>query len=304
MIVSRLIGGLGNQMFQYALAKKIALNHDTEVAFDLFLLLDRSSQDTNSVFREFELGVFEIESNIISLEESYVFNGKPSDSIFGKVKNRVSKVFKPLPLVIEKDRGFHPEILKTKNNHCLVGSFQSPHYFADIRTDLLNDFTLKKEFENEDSPYSKLIDDAEVSISVHFRRGDYIDNEYYNEILGELPMTFYEEALNCMVDSYPTANYFLFSDDIEWVKENVTIFPRCTFVENEKSRKGAITDLIQMSKCDHQIISHSTFAWWGGWLNTNNNKKVLAPRRWVSEKYIGDKTIHAVDIIPKDWREL
>lgn len=303
MIVSRLIGGLGNQMFQYALAKKLALKNNTEVYFDLHLLLDHTSKNKNQVNREFDLDIFKFQKKFISKEESIKYNGSETNLIITKILNKLKKIIFPLRVIIEKNRGFNNQILNTQDNYCIVGSFQSPKYFDDIRNDILKDFVFKEELLEKSKQVEKIIND-EITVSVHFRRGDYLANSYYNNIFGGLPMSYYEKAYKIFNIKFPNASYFIFSDDIKWVKNNLSIFKNATFIENSASKKGMATDLFQMTICDHHIISNSTFAWWGAWLNNKNNKYVVAPKMWVNKKYIGDKSIHPTDIIPKNWKTI
>lgn len=303
MIVSRLIGGLGNQMFQYALAKKLAIKNNTEVYFDLYLLLDHSSKKNNQVNRNFDLDIFNFSKRFISKEESNKFNGLKTNSVILKVLIKLKKLIFPLKIIIEKNRGFNMQMLSTKNNYCIVGSFQSPRYFDDIRDEILKDFVFKEEFLEKSKLSEKIIKDK-ITVSVHFRRGDYLANSYYKNIFGELPMSYYEEAYKIFNTKFPNASYFIFSDDIKWVKNNISIFKNATFIENSSSKKGMATDLFQMTICDHHIISNSTFAWWGAWLNNKDKKFVVAPKMWVSKKYFGDKSIHPTDIIPENWKTI
>jgi hypothetical protein len=303
MIVSRLIGGLGNQMFQYALAKKLAIKNNTEVYFDLHLLLDHTSTKKKQVNRNFDLDIFNFSKRFISKDESNKFNGLKTNSVTLKILIKLKKIIFPLKIIIEKNRGFDKQILNTKNNYCIVGSFQSPRYFDDIRNDILRDFIIKEEFIEKSNQSEKIIKNK-ITVSVHFRRGDYLTNNYYKDIFGELPMSYYKEAYKIFNTKFPNASYFIFSDDIKWVKNNISIFKNATFIENSSSKKGMATDLFQMTICDHHIISNSTFAWWGAWLNNKDNKFVVAPKMWVSKKYFGDKSIHPTDIIPENWKTI
>ena len=303
MIVSRLIGGLGNQMFQYALAKKLAIKNNTEVYFDLHLLLDHTSTKKKQVNRNFDLDIFNFSKRFISKDESNKFNGLKTNSVTLKILIKLKKIIFPLKIIIEKNRGFDKQILNTKNNYCIVGSFQSPRYFDDIRNDILRDFIIKEEFIEKSNQSEKIIKNK-ITVSVHFRRGDYLTNNYYKDIFGELPMSYYKEAYKIFNTKFPNASYFIFSDDIKWVKNNISIFKNATFIENSSSKKGMATDLFQMTICDHHIISNSTIAWWGAWLNNKDNKFVVAPKMWVSKKYFGDKSIHPTDIIPENWKTI
>ena len=301
MIVSRLYGGLGNQMFQYALAKHLAIKNDTNVFFDVELLNNHSSENKYAVFRNFDLDIFNFKQQFVSKEVSEKFNGKRNLNLLGKIIQKVKFTMNPPKLIIESGRQFNKEILNTQNNYALVGAFQSPLYFDDVKDEILKDFSIKLDF-IENNFYESIIYGAEVSVSLHVRRGDYVTNKIYNNLLGVQPVDYYVSSIEVLKNQINRElSLFIFSDDINWCKQNLGFLNNVTFVENTNSKKGFATDLFLMLKCDHHIISHSTYSWWGAYLGENKNGITIAPKLWVSEKYINNPKYHPVDIIPKNW---
>jgi hypothetical protein len=303
MILIRLMGGLGNQMFQYAFGKKLALKNNASIYFDTFLLHDHSSDDPYSVHREFELDVFKFPVKFVSKHESEKFNGRPSAHFLGKIQNRIIRSFKPLRLIIEPDRAFHPEILDTPDNYCFVGSWQSYKYFEDIRSDVIKDFEIKEELlcHPNYTHYYERIKGAACPVSMQIRRGDYVSNPVYRDILGAQNIDYYKKAYFFLLKKNPDITLFVFSDEIEWCKKNIKFTDKLVFVEQEKSKRGVASDLKLMTLCFHHIISNSSFSWWGAWLGEYSNKIVCVPLNWVNPKYSDNFKIHAIDNIPNDW---
>ena len=304
MITVNIIGGLGNQMFQYSLGKHLALTNNTDLKIDVSLLEDHSSKSEKQVHRNFELDVFKMDVQFCSEKEKIYFNGKPRKKLIGKTYNFIRNFFTKKRLVIEKGRGFNKKVKTIKGNRCIVGGWQSPIYFAEIRKELIGLFTLSEKVLNKSSfqNYETLIKRMPNSTGLHVRRGDYVTNKYYNNLLGVLPKGYYEKAVNIIEKKCNQLSIFIFSDDMEWCKKNLSFNHKVIFVQNEKSKFGAAADMKLMSLCEHQIISNSTFAWWAAWLNVNELKTVIAPQQWVNKKYLNNPNVHSVDIIPSDWQ--
>jgi hypothetical protein len=304
MILVRLQGGLGNQMFQYALGRKLALKNQTQLKLDLSLLLDRTPSK-HAVFRDFDLDIFNLDFRLASQEEIVFFNGKRGKNRIEKARNFIKNNFLPNKLVIEKGRQFHSEVLKTENNKCLAGSWQSYMYFEDIKEILKKEFVIKESFLCDTFfAYKTQIESTEVALSIHVRRGDYVTNEFYNEILGLLEVSYYEKAISNLNLPKSKTRIFVFSDDLNWCKQNLHFEFETTFVDQEHSKKGVASDLALMMLCTHNVISNSSFAWWGAWLGLAENKKVIAPVNWVNKKYKNNILIDSPDIVPPDWSRI
>jgi hypothetical protein len=116
-----------------------------------------------------------------------------------------------------------------------------------------------------------------------------------------LEVSYYDKAVAKLLLNKETTKLFVFSDDIAWCKSNLKFNYETIFVEQEHSKKGVASDLALMALCKHNIISNSSFAWWGAWLGISNSKRVIAPINWVSKKYKGNVKIDSPDIVPPNW---
>lgn len=282
MVIIKLKGGLGNQMFQYAAARQLSVLHNVELKIDLSFL---EKDPTDYTKRHFELDIFKIKASIANLEETTRLKNK-------NIKNIITgKYVKELKLTPFRIRPY------SKNDCYVSGFWQSPTYFSNIKK------LLKKEFELKEAVYdsynSNIISKISESnsVSVHFRRGDYVTNNRTNLSHGVCSMEYYQKAVNYIAKRISNPTLFIFSDDISWVKDNFsTIYPT-VFVEQENY--STHIDFHLMSMCKHNIIANSSYSWWAAWLNKNSNKIVVAPRMWYKNKW---KQISiAKDFIPKQW---
>lgn len=291
MIIIKLQGGLGNQLFQYATARALAIRHNTHVAFDKSLLLKVSQKTTK---RQFDLDHFNIQVKPIRLVDKLALG-----LLDIPLKNYIKKIigrFIHNKNYTESNFAFDPQIFrKSGKQTCLKGYFQSEFYFNQIRDEL---FTL--------IPKSKSISTLEQKIrgcnavSLHIRRGDYVNNCLINEFHGLLPVEYYHNAINYLLRNNPEIHLFVFSDDIEWAKQNITSLQETTFI-TENTGITDYKDLILMSQCKHNIIANSSFSWWGAWLNQNPEKIVIAPKQWFKDN---NAQKEASDLLPKSWIKL
>jgi hypothetical protein len=135
------------------------------------------------------------------------------------------------------------------------------------------------------------------SISIHIRRGDYVSNQHTNDIHGLCSLDYFYKSVQYMNSKIYNPIYFIFSDDMDWVKKNFnTENLKYKFIETNMNQNHL--DLILMSYCKHNIISNSSFSWWGAWLNININKIVIAPKIWFANKKMNNLIS---DLIPNNW---
>jgi len=294
MIIVKLKGGLGNQMFQYAAGKALALRNKTELKFDLSWF----EKQIDNIPRAYELGIFPFKQNFVDTETLRNMFWFMNQVIFTKIiRNILSKI---LPYRIQKMRverhfQFDREVFLARGNIYLDGYWQSEKYFLDAKKDILCDFTFPLFVDVQNQKVSHMIQNTH-SVSVHVRRSDYISLANVSAHLGGIcTLDYYQKALSLILEKVPDAEFFFFSDDIEWVKENLGKELKSYYIDWNKDMKS-YRDIQLMSLCQHNIIANSSFSWWGAWLNQNPNKIVIAPDKWFN-----DTNIDTRDLLPDSW---
>lgn len=286
MIVMRLKGGLGNQMFQYALGRRLSLEHQTDLA------LETSSFKTDHL-REYRLNTFQINGNASDSLLFFPTTGpKRRINYFLQFVRKI--IGNPYQIFKEKNFDFDPEVLKSSSNAFFDGFWQSEKYFLPIRQTLLSDFTPIIPLSGELAHIAQNIQ-ACNAVSIHVRRGDYVSDPTTTAYHGVCSKDWYENAAQYMKDYVPNLEFYVFSDDYEWAKNNLEFNAPTTFVKPSPDGLEC-HDLYAMSLCKHNVIANSSFSWWGAWLNQNPNKMVIAPRKWF---VAGPQTTN--DLIPESW---
>jgi hypothetical protein len=298
MIIVKLIGGLGNQMFQYAAARRLAEKHSTILKLDI------------TGFEEYKLHKYSLhcflcweylatDEEIKKLSFKHVAHKQD-------LLNRIKQKFMSKPeleeiksdsYIIEKYFHFNESLLELPDNILLDGYWQSEKYFADITDILRREFVVKYRQDPQSRKFADLIQNTE-SISLHVRRTDYVQNTLTNQIHGTCDKDYYDRSVRYIGDRISNPHFFIFSDEPQWAKDNLQFdFPMTVVDCNNASRN--YEDLRLMSMCRHNIIANSSFSWWGAWLNDHPNKIVTAPRKWFNNKSRDTK-----DLIPSTWVEL
>jgi len=280
MIITKLTFGLGNQLFQYALGRRLALDRSTE------LLLDISGCETSGR-RRYSLDCLFRFNMAISLA-----NKKEIAKI--KLLNRFPFMRPSYKNSVIKENGntFDQTIINAPKNAYLAGYWQSEKYFKPIGNIIRQDITLK---EPQGEKYNNLLDRIKRSnsVSVHVRRGDYL-LEKNLRLFSICTPDYYHDAETIILKQTKSPELFIFSDDIKWVKQNIVFNFPTIFVSD-----GSLTDyqeLILMSVCKHNIVANSTFSWWGAWLNNNPQKIVITPQKWFIDPATDER-----DLIPPTW---
>lgn len=286
MDIIRMTGGLGNQMFQYALYLKLC-EMGREVKFD-----DVTEYRLENA-RPIMLWAFDISYPKASRTEiNEITDG------FLKLSHRIRrKLFGRRSLEYhEEDCNFDRQVLE-KDPAYLTGYFQSEKYFKDVEDQVRKAFTfsnriweglepgLKEKTEN----YLARIQTS-LSVSIHVRRGDYLTtSEVFGGICTE---EYYRSAVGRMLEHFPEALFFVFSNDVQWVREWISRLcgqqenlteDRFVVIEGTTEETGYL-DMFLMSRCRHYILANSSFSWWGAWLNPSENKEVIAPSVWFNNQ--------------------
>lgn len=285
MIIIKLQGGLGNQMFQYAFGRSLSLRHNVSLKMDSSYL-----RTANQSGREFRLGGFNISVTEATSKEINRYCG-----MFQKICDKF-KTENQKKRIVEKPSSFDQNVFERKDGY-FDGYWNNEKYFKNIAEIIRKDFTLKNPIGKMAESIAGKIRSEANSVSVHIRRGDYVTIKKIAESHGTLPLSYYENAMKKIIGQFPNAHFFISSDDISWVKEN---FPKnypLTFVSSPEIPD--YEELILMSLCRHNIIANSTLSWWGAWLNQNHEKIVIAPKQWFI-----DPARVAKDLIPQSWVQI
>lgn len=269
MVIIQIAGGLGNQLQQYAMYRKfIRLGVEARLDLSWFEGLQDSKEGTVTK-REFELGYFDrLIFETSSKEEKEKLIG--SEGTLGKLRRRL---FPASVHWFHESKMYHPEVFDFENMY-LSGYFACEKYYADILYDLRE----KIQFPPSDNPQNEEMR-AEMlscnSVSIHIRRGDYLQPENA-KLFGNICTTaFYRKAVETMKERVSDAHFYLFSDDISYVKE-IFLGREYTVVDINHGR-DSFYDLYLMSSCRHNICANSTFSFWGARLNPNENKIMIRP---------------------------
>lgn len=278
MVVTKLMGGLGNQMFQYATARRIAYRHNAPLKLDLSWFDNRPKSDTP---RKYELQPYRLPAEICTQEElleAQSWAGRPK-WIFWRGNRYYQQT---------EHYKFYPELLTAPRNSYLEGFWQSAKYFEDVAS------VIRKDFDLPLVKVSKSIIGS-LAVSVHVRRGDYANDPATRRFHGLLPLDYFKKAMSLIENKMEAPKFFVFSDDPDWCRKNLrtkslTILP---------PSKTPHEDIQLMRHCRHHILSNSSFGWWGAWLNPSPDKIVVAPKQWVA-----DPSVKPEHVVPRDWIRL
>lgn len=283
MIILSLNSGLGNQMFQYAYAKKLAqLYSEDKIYLDLhyfkrdpdgrqFSLSNYKLSNKVCYLNSFSTSIVEVYTRIVIKLVKLINDGEDKEA-YDRVLNRF---------------GIHNanyEFLnfKRKKINIINGVFQHSGYFKEVEGEVKNDFLLSEELNLEVTKVLEDIKNSE-SVCVHIRRGDYVDNPVWSAQLNICGEEYYKAAVEYIRDKVPNAKMFVFSNthkDIEWIKQNYDLG---NVIYVDMSNKD-YEDLWLMKSCKHFVMSNSSYSWWAQFLGEYDNKIVVAPEYWDASK--------------------
>lgn len=286
MIIVKLTGGLGNQMFQYAYGKALSLRDGIEVRFDTSWYEKMNplaiEKDTP---RTYSLGAFAANIRLATPEDI-----SPFDMLAKSLYRKISKKIRTT---------FSNSEQKARDGAYLEGSWASESYFADHEDAIRQDFALRDELSPMAKSMKEIIGTSSPSVSLHVRRGDYVTDLKTQRYHGSCDIAYYEKALDKVASiigcKTEDLHLFIFSDDIQWSREHLHLKAKqMHFVSHPLIPDHEEMHL--MSLCDHHIIANSTFSWWGAWLDPRRDKIVITPAAWTKKQSRRYK-----DVVPSDW---
>ena len=291
MIISHIIGGLGNQMFQYAAGRSLSEHLQVRHAMDI------RDFGEYSLHNGFELGVFNFSVQLASPNEIRSVLGVVGKPIIKKLLRReIFEFLRPNSFIVEPHFNFFSEFFSINSNSYLYGYWQSEKYFKRAEQLIRKDFSFKVPLIGKNKLISSQIANSNA-VSIHIRRGDYVSDAKTSKIMNICDKRYYEKAIAYISSKIDNAVFYVFSDDLDWARQNI-VFPHpCLFIDHNRNENSHF-DMHLMSLCKHHIIANSSFSWWGAWLNRSVDKIVVAPKCWFVNG--NDDS----DLIPCDWIRL
>lgn len=268
-----LTGGLGNQLFQYALGRYIALKNGGELVIDDAFFV---SPPNGLTPREYGLDQFRVSGRRITRCERRLLFTYTNRGL--RYLRKLVDLPGPVNYYREPMNRLMLDVRKAQGNVLIDGFWQSELYFQGIEDTLRTDLTPCADLIEQTAQYRNQMQSVN-SVSLHVRRGDYVDPAT-SAARGNCDIDYYQRAVRSMQERLGDAHFFLFSDDQQWVSQNLKLDAACTLVTHQ-TPVSASTDLWLMASCRHHIIANSTFSWWGAWLNSNQKKIVIRPSVWM-----------------------
>ena len=294
MLIIKLFGGLGNQIFQYALGRHLALKNNIPLFLDTF-----SGFQDDFYQRNYTLDIFKIPANIA--DKNLIEKINRLQNPLGrkdKFQNWLTKnIFQFNPLFINgKHFQYDPEIFHLQTKFAYVsGYWQTEKYFKEIENTIRQDLTFVNPISSENQDLKAAIQESN-SVCLHVRRLLGIAEGKINadgvKFHGSASLDYYSKALNIITQQEQQPHFFVFADEPAWAKENIKLPYPTTFVEGNAD----FEDLQLMSLCKHHIIANSSFSWWAAWLNANPEKIVIMPKAWFA-----DQSVNTSDVCPVTW---
>ncbi len=291
MVITRVISGLGNQMFQYAagfaLARRVG---------GVPLRLDIDFYKSNRL-RAYELERFRLSAQPMSATTRLRVEADLRIGSRHLLRRAVRRVLRPLPVrhfdyCTDAEQAMAEQYWQSGDYTVLGGFWQNEAYFIDAVADLRREFIFRRPPDQMNQAVLDQIRATPIAVCVHVRRGDYLTGR---EVLAAADIGYYRAALQYSVERFPTARYFVFGDDPDWAQQHIPVPAGSTFVTHNVGRNDP-EDMRLMSACRHFIIANSTFSWWGAWLSVWEDKVVVAPARWFAIAHPNESVI-----VPQRW---
>ena len=292
-IIAQLQGGLGNQLFQYAAARALSIQHHSSLLLDQ-TWFSRTYDDVTP--REFLLPQLNVKGSWIS----YGIPIKRPKKIY-----RLAQKFWPIdPFIFVEQTPFRFDFRLQKapafkqQNLYLMGYWQSYKYFEAIKASLQKEISPKNALDQHYQTYLEQIQNGS-STMVHVRRGDYVNLASAAKVHGFIGLEYYQKGMRTILEKSPNTRFFVFSDDLEWAKENLPHSDQSTFVESLSNSDAVIQELELMTHCQNHVIANSSLSWWAAWLSKHEQGIVICPSQWTT-----DTSINWDDLLPATWQRI
>lgn len=308
-IIVQLLGGLGNQMFQYAFGRVLSLRTGAPLLLDK-TLLEEHRPGVHTTNRNYALDIFTLEANFArrgDVRRYHPFGtGKPGKALF-HLRKRLAGAgllparLGPAEMVRETSFRFDPAMLDAKPPLYTAGLWQSWKYFEEHKTQILQDFTFRHALGDAGEALARRLGKA-GSVILHIRRGDYVSVAQNAELLGFVGMDYYRRAIEHVRGLIDEPRFFVFSDDLEWCRRELPQFGLDVDYVDLPAPAGMPQHAFEMqlmSRGVNFVIANSTFSWWSAWLAGAGASNVVAPARWFA-----DSSVDASDLLPPQWRTL
>lgn len=294
MVIVRISGGLGNQLFQYAAGWACAVRNSCGLKVELSAY-SRPPRGQEAA-RTFELPLLLGDVPVASDAELAVIQRYNQDQLY-KAYNRSRKLLGLTPAYTycqeRVPMHFDPAILSSTGKLLYVdGDWQNEKYFADIASELRRAFVPPRLAADVRNYVLSQEMGQQASVSLHVRRGDYLNNEVHKPA----PLSYYQAAIELVKAQLGAPHFYIFSDDLAWARQHLD-FGRApsTFLDHNTG-PNSYKDLHLMSCCQHHIVANSSFSWWGAWLGINSGKLVVAPEEWLTFL-----NVKAASVVPASW---
>lgn len=277
MIIVKLMGGLGNQMFQYASAFALSMRHGAPLRLDHSFLEDRSPRE-KFTYRSYALDAF---------------------GIINRLETSELKTSGPIVHYQEPSFSYDANFAKLPAHCYLEGYFQSEKYFLGQAQAIRKAFGTPPTLNSYSLHILERIKGSSQPVALHIRRGDYVTT--HSQTHPVCSLDYYYSALSCMRQKLGNFELFIFSDDPDWANTALQLSGITTSLVDSRLGSGDCGDLYLMSQCRHHITANSSFSWWGAWLGAHADQNVIAPRRWFASNEMNEATF---DLCPSHWIRL
>jgi hypothetical protein len=291
LVIVKLIGGLGNQLFQYAAARRVACVNGVPLKLDI-------SGFEKYTLRRYSLHHFDIAAHIARPDDIAQIK-KRGPAAFALRFTEMIRPYHRRHLIIERTLDFDPGILRLSGNVYLQGYWGSERYFKDIEPLIRKELAIRTAPSAPNAAMAERIGQVSA-VSIHIRRGDKVSDPSARKYFPALPLEYYRTAIDRVAQNIERPHFFVFSDNAEWARENLHSKHPLTFVAHNGPDQD-FEDLRLMSLCQHHIIANSTFSWWGAWLGVNMDRIVIAPRRWLDFSGCDTRNLLRAMIAPRRW---